>query len=83
MNGKSASDIFLFEAGGWKMILLARDAEYVGGSDHSFDLVKVIRVISGNVKQASGNEGAMNEGHEFGGESTPPVMSPFWPRIGE
>jgi len=50
MNGKSASGIFLFEASGWKMILLARDGKYVGGSDHSFDLVKVIRVISGNVK---------------------------------
>ena len=50
MNGKSASDIFLFEASGWKMILLARDDKYVGGGDHSFDLVKVIRVISDNVK---------------------------------
>ena len=50
MNGKSASDVFLFEAGGRKMILLARDDKYVGGSDHPFDLVKVIRVISGNVK---------------------------------
>ena len=50
MNGKSASDIFLFEAGGWKIILLARDDKYVGGSDHPFDLVKVICVISGNVK---------------------------------
>jgi hypothetical protein len=50
MNGKSASDIFLFEARGWKMILLARDDKYVAGSDHSFDLAKVIRVISGNVK---------------------------------
>ena len=83
MNGKSASDIFLFEASGWKMILLARDDKYVGGSDHSFDLVNVIRVISGNVKQASRDEGAMNGGYEFGGKSTPPVMSPFWPRIGE
>ena len=44
------SDIFLFEAGGWKIILLARDDKYVGGSDHPLDLVKVIRVISGNVK---------------------------------
>jgi len=50
MNGESASGIFLFEARGWKMILLARGDKYVGGSDHSFDLVKVIRVISGNVK---------------------------------
>jgi hypothetical protein len=50
MSGKSTSDIFLFEAGGWKMILLARDDKYIGDSDHSFDLVKVIRVISGNVK---------------------------------
>ncbi len=50
MNGKSASDVFLFEAGGWKMILLARDDEHVGGSNHSFDLAKVIRVISSNVK---------------------------------
>ena len=50
MNGKSASDVFLFEASGWKTILLARDDKYVGGSGHSFDLMKVIRVISGNVK---------------------------------
>ena len=50
MNGKSASDAFLFEAGGWKMILVARDDKYVDGSDHPFDLVKVICVISGNVK---------------------------------
>lgn len=50
MNGKSASDIFLFEAGRWKMILLARDDKYVGRGDHSFDLVKVICVIGGNVK---------------------------------
>ena len=50
MNWKSASDVFLFEAGAWNMILLARDNKYVGGSDHSFDLVKVIRVISGNVE---------------------------------
>lgn len=25
----------------------------------------------------------MNGAHEFGGESTARVMSPFWPRIGE
>jgi len=50
MNGKSTSDIFLFEASGWKMISLVRDDKYVHGSDNSFDLVKVIRVISGNVK---------------------------------
>jgi len=25
----------------------------------------------------------MNGGYKFGGESTSPMMTPFWPRIGE
>ena len=50
MNGKAASDEFLLEGGGRKTILLARDGKYVGPSDDPFDLVKIVRVISGNVK---------------------------------
>ena len=50
MNGKPASDEFLLEGGGRKMILLARDVKYVGLSDDPFDLLKIVRVISGNVK---------------------------------
>ena len=50
MNGKPACDEFLFEGGGRKIILLVRDGKNVGGGDHPFDLAKIIRVISGNVK---------------------------------
>ena len=50
MNGKPASDEFLFEGGGRKIILPARDVKYVGLSDDPFDLLKIVRVISGNVK---------------------------------
>jgi len=50
MNGKPASDEFLFEGGGRKIILFARDDKYVGLCDDLFDLVKIVRVISGNVK---------------------------------
>ena len=50
MNGKPAGDEFLFEGGGREIISLAQGDKYVGGSDHPFDLMKVIRVISGNVK---------------------------------
>jgi len=50
MNGKPASDEFLFEAGGRKINLFARDDKHVGLSDDLFDLVKIVRVIGGNVK---------------------------------
>ena len=50
MNGKPTSGELLFEGGGRKIILLARDRKYVDLSDHLFDLLKIVRVISGNVK---------------------------------
>jgi hypothetical protein len=50
MNGKPASDEFLFEGGGRKIVLLAREGKYVGLGNDRFDLLKIIRVISGNVK---------------------------------
>jgi hypothetical protein len=50
MNGKPASNEFLLAGGGRKIILLARDGKYVGLSNDLFDLLKIVRVISGNVK---------------------------------
>jgi len=50
LNRKSADEEFLFEGRGWKMILLRRNNESVGGGDYTFDLMKVIRVVSGDVK---------------------------------
>jgi hypothetical protein len=46
----SANQEFLFEGRKWKIMLLCRDYEIVGGSDYMFDLLKVTRVISGNVE---------------------------------
>ncbi len=50
MNGKPASDESLFEGGGRKILLLARGDKYIGLGDDLFDLLKIFRVISGNVK---------------------------------
>lgn len=50
MNGKPASDEFLFEGGGREIILLARDGKYVGISNDLLELLKIVRVISGYVK---------------------------------
>ena len=50
MNGKPASDEFLFEGSGRKILLLARDDKYVGLGDDLLDLLKIFRVIRGNVK---------------------------------
>ena len=83
MNGKPASDEFLLEGGGRKMILLARDVKYVGLSDDPFDLLKIVRVISGNVKYTPGTESAMNREEKYMGESASAMMSPLWPWIGK
>jgi len=50
LNRKSASEEFLFEGRKWEILLLCRDNEGIGGSDYTFDLMKVIRVVSGDVE---------------------------------
>jgi hypothetical protein len=65
------------------MTLLGRDNENVGGGGYTFDLMKVLRVISGNVEEATGDERAMDAGQEFRGECTTAMVPPFGPRIGE
>jgi len=50
LNRKPANKEFPFEGRKWEIRLLCRDDESVGDSNYTFDLTKVIRVISGNVE---------------------------------
>lgn len=83
MNGNAASKESLFECRPGEVVWLWRDDERVRCRDHSFDLMKVIAVICGDMEETTTSERAMNGGKEFCGESAPPMVSPLRPRVGK
>jgi hypothetical protein len=53
------------------------------GSRESLHLIKVIELIGRDAEQALRRKRAMDGAKKFRGHHSPPLMSPFWPRVGE
>ena len=53
------------------------------GSHESLNLIKVIELISRDSDQSLRRKRTVDGAKKFRGHHSPPLMSPFWPRIGE
>jgi hypothetical protein len=53
------------------------------GSRESLHLIKVIELISRDSQQSLRRKRAVDGAKKFRGHHSPPLMPPFWPRVGE